>query len=241
MGVQLINRNICNNSMQRCDLFSREHCIFRGKIAIVGGGPSLNGQLDDLREFDGLIMSLNGAHDYLLEQGVESDFYFQIDPKPENRFARNKKPNCIYMLASQCHPKSFADIKPDTMVHLYHERFPQRVARKKNFMFINSFGTVGITAMALAYTMGFDELHLYGIDGSIGDEHHAYEQKQNDNDTVFMHKGYKTTDALCNQMWNFQKILPLLKDCHIVINGNGLIKEVYHEFEERSGKYIERN
>jgi hypothetical protein len=39
------------------------------KIAIVGGGPSLKDNLDELRNFD-VILVAGSPHDYLLENGI---------------------------------------------------------------------------------------------------------------------------------------------------------------------------
>lgn len=241
---ELVANNILSASRRDIAWLDDDCCAFKGKIAIIGGAPSIKKKLDELREFDGKILATNGTHDYLVDNGINPDFFFQLDARKCNKFAQKKIDSCIYILASQCHPDSFNAIKPDMLVHVEMEGFPHKrvnqIGRNRGinqFTYISGKGTVGITAIALAYTLGFSEMHLYGMDGSISESSHAYSQPQNNNDKIIEYdingKRYKTTPELCNQMWNFQHLIPLLKGCDIHMKSEGLIKEVWDEFKTR--------
>ena len=149
----------------------------------MGGAPSIANYLDDLRGFDGMILATNGAHEYLLDNGIMPDIFFQLDARICNDFVKTRMADCVYMMASQCHPKSIERCQPDSIVHVEIGDFPYKsvnnIAKRQkidNFLYISGKGTVGMTSIPLAYTLGFDDLYLYGMDSSIGEAHHAYEQ-----------------------------------------------------------------
>jgi len=54
-------------------------CPVKPKLAVVGGGPSVRDRLDDLRDFDGEVLAINGAWRYLRDAGVAATFY-TVDP-----------------------------------------------------------------------------------------------------------------------------------------------------------------
>jgi hypothetical protein len=245
VSKQLVENNILSSSRRNIPWLDNDICTLSGKIAIIGGAPSIKVKLDELRAFDGQILATNGTHDFLIDNGVTPDFFFQLDARKCNKFAQKRQGGCVYILASQCHPDSFESINPDLLVHVEMEGFPYKrvnqIGKNKGieaFTYISGKGTVGITSIALAYTLGFREIHLYGMDGSFDDLHHAYHQPQNEMDKVIEYaingKRFKTTPELCNQMWNFQHLIPLLKGCDIHMKSEGLIKEVWNELKTGS-------
>lgn len=221
---------------------SNEHRGFSGACAIIAGAPSIADYLDEIRNLDIMTFSVNGAHDYLVDSGISPDFFVMLDGRPCNDFARNPQEGCIYFIASQCHPKIFERYKDHKVIlwHSEHELVPKKIIEKKNkdhFGYVSGKGTVGLTAIALAYTLGFTEFHLYGFDSSFDEKQHAYSQKQNQNDKIITHivndKEFRTTPALMGQIWNFIQIHKLLtaQGCSIIMRSNGLIKEVYEQLQ----------
>jgi hypothetical protein len=74
-------------------------------LAIVGGGPSIAGRLEDIRAWDGDVWAINGAFRYLRERDVDATF-FSIDPTdlilPDLEGATRA------VLGMTCHPDVFA-------------------------------------------------------------------------------------------------------------------------------------
>lgn len=242
VSQDLLENNILSASRRNIPWLDDDCCTFSGHVAIIGGSPSIKHKLDELRAFDGVILSTNGTHDYLVENGIKPDLFFQLDARKCNKFARNRQDDCVYILASQCHPDSFNDIRPDMVAHVDYKDFPHKkvanIARRRcieQYTYVSGKGTVGITGIALAYTLGFREFSIYGMDASIDEASHAYAQPQNQNDKTIEYaingKTFKTTPELCNQMWNFQQLLPLMKNCKINMCSEGLMKEVWNEFK----------
>lgn len=48
-------------------------------LAIVGGGPSINEQVEAIRSFDGEVWAINGAHQWCLERRIDATL-FSLDP-----------------------------------------------------------------------------------------------------------------------------------------------------------------
>lgn len=241
---ELVTKNILAASRLEIPWLCDEFCGFNGKIAIIGGAPSLAERLDELREFDGVILATNGTHDFLVDNGIIPDFFFQLDARKCNKFAQKRQDSCVYIMASQCHPSNIEAIKPQMLVHVDMDGFPHKkvanIAKRRGveqYTYVSGKGTVGMTSIGLAYTLGFREIHLFGMDGSFADKQHAYVQEQNNGDKVIEYaingKTFKTTPNLCNQMWNFQHMLPLIADCDIHVHSDGLLKEVWNEFKAR--------
>ena len=159
-------------------------------IAIVGGGPSLDNTIDDLIEKhkNGMkVVSVNGTHDYLLDHGIRPSVHFQIDAREFNaRFVENWQEKTKYIIASQCHPKVFDNLK-GADVSIFH--CASGVVDKKifddyymgNFFSLPGGSTVMLRAIPMMRVLGFKKMEIYGFDSCVvNDEHHAYEQKEND-------------------------------------------------------------
>lgn len=46
-----------------------------GRLAVVGGGPSIRDHLDELKAWDGTVWAVNGAINWCLENGIPAWFY----------------------------------------------------------------------------------------------------------------------------------------------------------------------
>lgn len=204
--------------------------------AIVGGGPSLKFMLGELRanaEKGMKVFAVNGAHDYLVSQGIAPDAHVIIDARPENaRFITQQAK--AYYLASQCAPEVFAKAKGAvTVVHMNTagvlDSIPQSL---KPINLISSGSTVGLAAMAIAYCEGFRAMHLYGMDSSYEDDHHAYTQPENDEDKVIEAvvggRKFKCAPWMVRQAQDFQTLSAELANdgCEIHVRSFGMLGHV---------------
>lgn len=181
MTVEDALKNVRINAARECPWVSvipphQKHAV------LVGGGPSLVDCLDDIRhrKEDGqLIFGLNGAAKYLLDAGIEADFGVILDGRPENaRFICQTRGG--WLLASRCAPEVFDAAGEDATVWHFAEPGIMEalpVERRDEAPLMCGGIVVGLTAMALAFTMGFRNLHLYGYDSSDrAGSAHSYEQ-----------------------------------------------------------------
>ena len=212
-----------------------------GHAVLVGGGPSLEDTLPEIRWRASLgqtIFALNNAANYLVEHGITPDYQIVIDARPENvRFVK-PLPAKKYLIASQCHPSVFEAVPADitTLFHCVLESgvFPPFPEGRDNVIYMGGGITSGLTATAVTFTMGYRLLHLYGYDSSDrGKKAHAYEQEESEAEKrrirVWVNdKQFDTQFAMLKQAQGFQEFAQLLANsgATITVHGDGLLPTI---------------
>jgi hypothetical protein len=195
-----------------------------GKVAIIGGGPSLSDaitipQLQRFAAEGGKLWALNGSYDWLREHDLVADAHMIIDARPENvRFLRNSRDETRYYIASQCHPAVF-------------EALRWRAAVRLDLDVMGDCGTtVGTHAICTAFVEGFREIHLFGFDSSYREgEGHAYHQSMNAQERIVdAHIGdrvFKAAPWMVRQVQDFEGIARdvVAAGGQIHVHGDGLL------------------
>lgn len=118
-------------------------------VAVVGGGPSLLGRLDELRSWPGDIWAINSMSDWLKARGIDSTL-FTVDPAPFKSGASKA------ILASSCHPSLFGrDVQVFDMIEANPEGITGGV-------------TTASRAPALVIRMGYPGAAFFGCDSDFG-------------------------------------------------------------------------
>lgn len=201
---------------------------------IVGGGPSVTANLDEIRRRHAegqIVFALNGAARHLHRHGILADAQVILDSRPGNAgFVLLEVPQ--HYLCSQCDPEVFDRAKNIVLYHVNTQATNEAMAGGREATLISTGSTVGLIAMGLVYTMGFRALHLYGMDSSYTEDHHAYEQKLNDDDRVVEaivgERRFKCAPWMVAQVEQFQQVAAQLADdgCVITVAGDGLLPHV---------------
>ena len=159
---------------------------------IVGGGPSLKRDIEkirELRERGVKLIALNNAYEYCLAHGIQPSAMVMVDAREFNeRFVQNVIPECKYFIASQCHPSVFSKL-PKEQTYIWHtsaEDINEILAQKYDTWYpVPGGSTVLLRTIPLFRMLGFKRFHILGCDSCLEDgEHHAYEQKENDQHVV---------------------------------------------------------
>lgn len=209
-----------------------------GHAVIVGGGPSVADKLDELRwrQSQGhLIIALGGAARYLQRNGILADCQVLLDAREDNvKFVLPEIPE--HFICSQCDPAMFKALEGRnvTMFHVNTAATVEALAGGREANLISTGSTVGLIAMGIAFTQGYRNIHLYGMDSSYTDKsrHHAYEQKLNDADRVVEAvvggRTFTCAPWMVAQVEQFQEIALQLMDadCTITVAGDGLLPHV---------------
>ena len=207
---------------------------------IVGGAPSLKGQLKQLKNWQELgahVFATNNTLGFLIENGIHPDFQVIVDAREENRsFIWPGGPRDTVFLASQCHPSTWDDalmsLADVTLFHCHSAELEGTVENpeKKEECLVACGSTVGLSTMGIAYALGYRTLHLFGMDSSYEDgAHHAYEQKSNDGEIVLdahcYGRNFKAAPWMVHQANQFQELARILasSDCTITVHGTGLL------------------
>jgi len=231
----------------------KEHPVNDQRIAIVGGGPSLEDTIDELQQCvdDGVkLVALNGTHDWLVERGFKPSAMIMVDSRPDNaRFVQKPVSTCKYFIASQCHPDVFDALK-DNEVYIWHANNSigeEQILEDyylKNFRFIIGGSTVLLRGIWLMRTLGFTEMDVFGFDScDMNGKHHAYDQPENDGcemrEVTCMGKKFQCAAWQASQFDDFQHFIQMFGDkFKLNVHGEGLIAHMMKEgaklFEQES-------
>lgn len=173
-------RKRTGDAMRR-NLPTHRHCINQAEEwAIIGGGPSINDCVDDIRALKrrGVnIVSVNKSHDWLLEKGIVPWGHVLLDPKEwVADYVKRPRIDVRYFVASQCHEATFKALD-GYPVFLWHagQEFgtisePGDYLRANwpntPWFVIPGPTTVGLRAVHLGADMGARRFHMFGMDSS---------------------------------------------------------------------------
>lgn len=221
------------------------HDAHDGHAVVVGGGPSLENYISEIkkRQEDGqIIFAMNNSYKYLKENGIIPNAHVMVDARKENAefVPQNYKSwhgveSPILYYCSQCHPAVFEKTKNKNVIlwHSMDEGIQQYIGDDTGDPLVGGGSTVGLKAIALAWTLGYRMFHLYGFDSSYEDgQNHAYPQSLNDKDKVielYMNdKHYLAAPWMCTQVENFKELAKELVGTGsvITVHGTGLLPDV---------------
>lgn len=215
------------------------------RIAVCGSGPSLAASLPYLREFKGKIMALNGAHDYLLANGIKPTFGVLLDPREWVVSYQTPTPGVIYLIGSSVHPKVWQrflenGIKPwpfiPIMTDIEHEELSEKYADQA--LYVAGATTVGLRSLnilmhlgaSVAESHGFDSCYAPGNNGLIGKEMHAHAKPYVDHDARVA-----TVKSVLGDRFKFITNGPMARQ---IIGFNSFVQNLpFHGVHDRYGKF----
>ena len=207
-----------------------------GTAIVCGGGPSLADHLADLKELArrATVFGLNAASMFLSDAGIGVDYQIIIDAKEETSALVDERAR-HRLFSSQVHPETAK--RADCVFHpaaanLLDLLPPERVA--EGFSAVGGGVSVGVTALVVAYALGFRKLHLYGYDSSNrGAARHAYRQPMNDGfaemDVEWAGKVYRASLPMKLQADAFIRFAETLTEagCELHVHGDGLLPAMW--------------
>lgn len=175
-------------ALRNCPLVSRrvtEQPRNDKRVAIVCYGPSLKDTWRTLfaerKVFGATIVSVSGAHDFLIEHGIVPDIHIECDPREHKAFfTRTPHPDVDYWIASCCHPKLVDQLSANkrSLWHVYNSEVDRQIIAPDGpdpgGYLLCGAGTVGSRAVNLMYVAGHRSLSIYGMDCSFtsdGEQH----------------------------------------------------------------------
>lgn len=215
------------------------------EVAICGGGPSIDGFVDDIRklhEAGGKIVTVGGSYHWALKHKLQVGAQVVVDSRPFNaRFVRPHDPKTKYMIASQCDPSVFDAAPPDRTL-MFHAALSDDICDMldKNFHEagkpwypVPGGSTVMLRAIPLMMILGFRHFHLYGFDSCLGEgnRHHAYAQPENDREGVISvtcgDRVFRCHPWMVSQAHEFMGLVRMLGDeVKLAVHGDGLISHI---------------
>lgn len=208
-----------------------------GVAIVCGNAPSLATTwpivADDVS--DGAdIFACNSAAKFFNERGVRTKYQVILDSQLECKDQYGDAE--AHLFASIVHPEVF-DLSPNPI--LWHPAMGELAKilndSPREFDYIGGGITVGNSALTLAHTLGYREIHVHGMDSSRdGEEFHAHPESS-DSSLDFIQvdelgKVYHTTYSYKQQVVVFLKLAKLLKEAGSTVRvfGTGLLPDMFH-------------
>lgn len=216
-----------------------------GVMAIVGNGPSLTETFEELRDKDWFILSVNGAHDFLIERGIEPDgwAFIEVDRWGEPLCVLPSR-QCTYYIASQCHPEIFESLSDRNIVlwHLWQDIGEAELLKQyESLPLLIGGGTAPtLRAINLGMVLGYRKFEMFGVDGSYLENSHASVTGQrfdwkdhSDLDVICAGRRFLTKGYLAHQARDFD--LFYRRHGHLFdmnFHGDGLIPHIHRTLTE---------
>lgn len=147
--------------------------VHERKLAIIGGGPSVQSKLHRLRRWDGDIWAINATVGYLQRKGIKSTLV-TVDPKVLDAADFNEHLGAQdALLGACCDPALFRAYAGK--VRAFYTR-PNAQAP-----FVASGANTTVTRLPLvAHNLGYKDVTFFGCEGSYRDTSHVGENRRGD-------------------------------------------------------------
>jgi len=143
---------------------------------IIAGGPSIDNYPEEIRSRQitgGKIFVIERMIDWCNQNEIIPDYVVVLDASEDvTEGLQVDLPDCKYLIAVQCRPDTIDWLRSKRECYLYHT--PQiDLDITLNGTTINGGGSVALVSMALAMTLGCNDLYVYGFDCHTGDGDYA--------------------------------------------------------------------
>jgi 2-polyprenyl-3-methyl-5-hydroxy-6-metoxy-1,4-benzoquinol methylase len=146
---------------------------FDGSAVIVGGGPSVDGEIEQirkLRQAGAKVIVISRMYPWCASHNVQADFVVSLDCMAEQEAGfTHLQPNVTYLMASVSRPAILKMLvgKPCYIWDTKDDYKTQGMRRKHGYevvTVVNGGGSVTISCISLAMNLGFTDLHVFGLD-----------------------------------------------------------------------------
>ena len=140
-------------------------------LSIVGYGPSI---LSTWRQISGPVLSLSGAHDFLIKLGIVPKWHADCDPRVHKAsFVKHPHRFTTYVMASCCHPLTWEQLLTN-MVRIWHaDNGPETQAwlaeHQPRGAVLRPGPSIGTASLVLARILGFRRARCFGFDSCLVD------------------------------------------------------------------------
>lgn len=211
-------------------------------------GPSLGRTAEDLeaeRKATGAaVISVSGAHDFLLSRGIIPDYHVECDPRPHKADnIESPHDGIVYLIGSAVHP-CLLDKLEGADVRLWHVSTPEHMCRlidelgESSNTTISGGGSVGLRSVPLLYNMGYRDFSIYGMDCSFADggkQQWAGKHAGKRQDIVEVECGgrlFHSSPVLMTYAAGFFEMVAKIPDASIRLYGDGLLQNILRAYAE---------
>lgn len=234
----------------------------KGRCAIVGGAPTIKDHIEELKTFTGddIIISLNGAHDFLIKNGVIPNIHvlFEIDlEKAEDSCGGPPHKDVRYYICSLCNQSIFDQLKDYKKVlwHCFDEDLEYQESITKLFPgepVIRSSHVTFFRALSIALTLGFQQFDIFSCDCSFEGENTHYDGYHSDGKEMKLtvavgmvdkYRLFKTTPSLSHIANEFIRFCDAYQPAlDLKVHGDGLLRHLHQsKYPDSYDMKLDRN
>lgn len=212
-----------------------------GRVMLICPGPSLKETWPfiplEKKERGGVIVTVSGAHDFLVERGIVPDYHVECDPRPHKALGIAKGIEGVkYYIASCAHPDVITRLEGHdvSLWHMAsgHEGMAQIAELEDGAQAIPGGGNAGLRAWAMFYLMGNRVFSMHGMDCSFAgltkEDQHAgkhYGSKQLIIEVITQDgRQFQSSAVLVAYANQFKDSLQYMGDCMLEMHGDGLLQ-----------------
>jgi len=208
---------------------------FRGRVAIVGYGPSLVDTWEGIATggFDA-VWTTSKAHDFLRERGVVPTHHTDTEYR-EHKAKFNKRfgPETQYLIGTQVHP-SYLDALVGQRVSLFHVDLEDGRFYDPRYLKLPAAFDAGLTAARLAFAFGYREQEWFGMDASARSKKSAHAGPHEGLvpeyiDIIVAGVPRITSTLLIRQAFWAEKVLCKHPHMKVKIHGDGMLRPFLQE------------
>ena len=207
-------------------------------LQIVGYGPSI---LETWRKIDdGPVLSLSGAHDFLIQRDIHPTWHADCDPRRhKSEFVKHPSPRTLYLMATCCHPQAWRYLLRSRVLLWHADNGPETrawlSANDPGWWAIRPGPSIGTAALELARILGFSRVRCFGYDScfveeaqNAGPSERPYSTEQPQVLTV-NGVAYVTTENMKRQAEEFTNFA---RGLQVELVGEGLLKAMMRKEKE---------
>lgn len=138
-------------------------------LSVVGFGPSLRLEWQNIKP---PVMTVSGAHDFLLERGVTPDYHVECDGRDHKvKHLQNPCTKTKYLMASICSPQMWEQLQGCEVI-TWHNANGQHVVdwieeNDDGSILVAGGSNVGLSAIHIAGILGYKNFRMFGFDGNF--------------------------------------------------------------------------
>jgi len=209
-----------------------------GVAVMVGGGASIDDEIEVIRSINGTVFAMNGASAWCQRHGIEVDYQCILDAKEETIELIDHEAK-EHLFASQVNPKLMKSVENPIVWQCntgdIERYFPQERLDQGGYALVSGGSAVGNSATTAVFALGFREFHIFGFDSCHKDgKSHAYNQPMNKHipnvKVDWGGKTYTSSVAMKAHAEDFQITSQALKQlgCNFTVYGEGLLQSMYY-------------
>jgi uncharacterized Rossmann fold enzyme len=213
----------------------------KGKMSIVCYGPSLKHTWRNI-DRSNPILSVSGAHDFLIERGIVPDYHMDCDPRVHKSNMLTKPHKAVkYRMATCCHPSMWEKLKgcDVELWHLHNDKNTEEwvAANDPGANMLGGGSTAGMRALEVASMLGYKRFEIHGMDNS-------YESNEVRHAGPHLGKLQNMVEVNCDDIWfksspqmveAAKEVIMFIQnyDADLVFHGTGLTQAMVKHFLKR--------